>query len=157
MVELVVVMVLIGVLAAIGVPRLMGDNSMAAAAYGDEVVSALRTAQKSAAAKRRVVCATVGETAVTLRIAPDVITPTTANPACTVALNGETYATSAGNVTANPGPGSLRTLFFQPNGTITTDIAGSAPASGTFQIQLGTATSRSIRFEGTTGHVQYVP
>ena len=145
MVELVVVMVLIGVIAAIGVPRLMGDNSMDAAAFGDEVVSALRTAQKSAAAKRRVVCATVGSTAVTLTMSPAIVAPV-----CTTALNAETYATSASGVTA-----TQHTLFFQPNGTITQDLAGTVPASGTVQIRLDAVTRRSIRYEGSTGYVQY--
>lgn len=145
MVELVVVMVLIGVLAAIGVPRLMGDNSMEAAAFGDEVVSALRTAQKSAAAKRRVVCATVASKAVTLTFSPAVDAP-----ACTPTLNGEAYATGASNVTATP-----RNLFFQPDGRITDDLAGATPARGTVAILLGTATRRTIRIEGSTGYVQY--
>ena len=144
MVELVLVMVLIGVLAAIGVPRLMGDNTMAAAAFGDEVVSALRTAQKSAVARRRVVCATVGGSAVTLTMSPS---STTLD--CTEPLNAETYSTSASGVTATMNP---PTLFFQPNGMITSDIAGSTPVGGTVRIQGGA--SRSITFEGTTGHVQ---
>ena len=48
MVELVVVMILIGVLAAIGIPRLMGDKNMEGAVFGDQVVSGLRRAQKIA-------------------------------------------------------------------------------------------------------------
>lgn len=144
MVELVLVIVLIGVIAAVGVPRLMGDNSMAAAAFGDEVVSALRTAQKSASAKRRVVCATVGSKAVTLTISPAI-----APPVCTTPLNSETYTTSASDVTA-----SQHTLFVQPDGTITTDIAGNTPANGTVIIRLGTNTSRRISFQGSTGYVQ---
>ena len=146
MVELVLVIVLIGVIAAIGVPRLMGDNTMAAAAFGDEVVSALRTAQKSAVARRRVVCAAVGGTVVTLTMRPD-----NAQSNCTTPLNAETYSTSASGVTATMTP---PTLFFQPNGMITSDIAGRTPVSGTVRIQGGT--SRTIEFTGTTGYVQVV-
>lgn len=144
MVELVLVIVLIGVIAAIGVPRLMGDNTMAAAAFGDEVVSALRTAQKSAVARRRVVCATVGGTAVTLTMRPD-----NTQPNCTTPLNAETYSTSASGVTATATPS---TLFFQPNGMITSDLDGRMPVSGTVRIQGGT--SRTITFAGSTGYVQ---
>ena len=153
MMELVLVMVLIGVLAAIGVPRLMGDNTMAAAAFGDQVVSALRTAQKSAVARRRLVCATVGGSAVTLTISPS----STALD-CTTPLNAETYSTSASGVTATVTPS---TLFFQPNGMITSDMGGRAPVSGTVLIRSGAGTgartSRSIAFSGTTGYVQVVP
>ena len=152
MVELVVVMVLIGVVAAIGVPRLMGDNTMAAAAFGDEVVSALRTAQKSAVARRRVVCATVGGTSVALSMSPNSVQPN-----CTTPLTAETYSTSASGVTATMTPS---TLFFQPNGMITSDIAGRTLVSGTALIRLGAGTgartSRTIEFTGTTGYVQVV-
>lgn len=143
-VELVVVMILIGVIAAIGVPRLMGDNAVAAAAFGDDVVSALRTAQKSAVAKRRLVCATVDATAVTLRVAAQA-----GAGACDTDLPGEPYATGAGGVSA-----STHTLFFQPNGTITTDAAGGTLASGQVAIRLNGNAQRTIGFEGSTGHVQ---
>ncbi|UVW28586.1 type II secretion system protein [Massilia sp. H6] len=147
MVELVMVMVLIGVIAAIGVPRMMGNNTMAAAAFGDQVVSALRTAQKSAVARRRLVCASVGASAVTLTMSPS---STRRN--CTEPLNAETYSTSASGVTAAASPS---TLYFQPNGMITSDADGRTPVSGTVVIQ--SDTSRTITFEGSTGHVQVVP
>ena len=148
MVELVLVIVLIGVIAAIGVPRLMGDNTMAAAAFGDEVVSALRTAQKSASARRRLVCATVGGSAVTLTMRPD-----NAQLNCTVPLNAENYYTSATGVTVTA---TTPTLYFQPNGMITSDVAGRTPVSGMALIRLGGSTSRTIEFTGTTGYVQVV-
>ena len=143
MVELVMVMVLIGVLAAIGVPKLMGDNSFAAATFGDDVVSALRTAQKTAVARRRLVCATVGSTAVTLRLAD-----APAATACSIAL-GDSYATGAGGVTA-----SAHTLYFQPNGLITSDTAGRNTVRGSVVISLDGNVRRSIVFEGSTGYVQ---
>ncbi len=143
MVELVMVMVLIGVLAAIGVPRLMGDNSFAAATFGDEVVSALRTAQKTAVAHRRLVCVSVAATAVTLRQA------TKANEgACSLAL-GDNYSTSAGGVAA-----SAHTMYFQPNGLITSDIAGRNAMRGSVVISLDNNPRRTIVFEGSTGYVQ---
>lgn len=142
-VELVMVMVLIGVLAAIGVPRLMGDNSFAAATFGDEVVSALRTAQKTAVARRRLVCASVDSTSVSLSMAT-----APGATACNLAL-GDSYATTAPGVTA-----STHTLFFQPNGLITAGATGRATTSGTVTISLHGNTRRSIAFEGSTGHVQ---
>ncbi len=144
MVELIVVMILIGVIAAIGVPRLIGDNGIAAAAFGDEVVSALRTAQKSAVAKRRLVCATVGSNAVTLRIAAQA-----GATACDTDLDTDSFKTGASGVAA-----SVHALFFQPNGTITLDAAGTQPTRGTVTIALDTRTVRSIVFEGSTGYVQ---
>jgi MSHA pilin protein MshC len=146
MVELVLVMVLIGVLAAIGVPKLIGDNTMDAAAFGDEVVSALRTAQKTAVARRRLVCATVDRTSVTLGMAT---LPRAAG--CDIQLLDDTWKTSASGVTATT---TTPTMHFQPNGLITLDAAGREPMRGTVLIRLDGNTRRTIEFEGSTGYVQ---
>lgn len=144
MVELVMVMVLIGVLAAIGVPRLVGDNSFAAATFGDEVASALRTAQKTAVARRRLVCATLGASSVTLRLADE---PRAAE--CRIALDADGAATTASGVTV-----SSHTLFFQPNGLITAGAAGRETVRGAVLIRLDGVERRRIVFEGSTGYVQ---
>ncbi len=138
------VMVLIGVLAAIGVPRLVGDNSFAAAAFGDEVASALRSAQKTAVARRRLVCATVGGASVTLRLAD---APAAAG--CSIALDADGATTTATGVTA-----SDHTLFFQPNGLITGSAAGRDSVRGAVLIHLDGKERRRIVFEGSTGYVQ---
>ena len=144
MVELVMVMVLIGVLVAIGVPRLIGDNSFAAATFGDEVASALRGAQKTAVARRRLVCATVDASSVTLQLAEK---PAAAG--CGIALDGEGASTTATGVTA-----TSHTLYFQPNGLITAGATGQETVRGAVVIRLDGAERRRIVFEGSTGYVQ---
>lgn len=144
MVELVMVMVLIGVLAAIGAPRLVGDNGFAAATFGDEVASALRSAQKTAVARRRLVCASVDASSVTLRLADR---PGAA--ACGIALDADGASTTAGGVTA-----TSHTLFFQPSGLITGSAAGLDPVRGAVLIRLDGQERRRIVFEGSTGYVQ---
>jgi MSHA pilin protein MshC len=144
MVELVLVMVLIGVIAAIGIPKLLGDNSVQAAVFGDEVASALRTAQKTAVARRRLVCARVGDTTVTLTLARE---PGATD--CTIALDDETWATTADGVTA-----SRHTVYFQPNGLVTLDAAGRTPMRGSVAIRLDGNERRTIVIEGSTGYVQ---
>ena len=144
MVELIMVMVLIGVLAAIGVPRLVGDNSFAAATFGDEVASALRTAQKTAVARRRLVCATVDASSVSLRLADK---PGAA--ACGIALDGDGASTAATGVTA-----TNHTLYFQPNGLITSSAAGHDTVRGAVVIHLDGKERRRIVYEGSTGYVQ---
>jgi MSHA pilin protein MshC len=148
MVELVVVMILIGVLAAIGIPRLIGDKNMEGAVFGDQVVSGLRRAQKIATGHRRVVCASVGPKAVTVRLY-------VAN-SCSLAVTGLTdddYATTDSVLTIKP-----TTLYFQPDGRITTDAAGVTPATNAIDITgnvNGTNTTfRTIHVEGTTGYVE---
>lgn len=144
MVELIMVMVLVGVLAAIGVPKLMGDNSFAAATFGDDVASALRSAQKTAVARRRLVCASVGGNAVTLKLAE---APGAAG--CGIALDSEGAATMAAGVTV-----SSHTLYFQPNGLITSSANGRQATRGSIVVSLDGKPWRSIVFEGSTGYVQ---
>jgi MSHA pilin protein MshC len=147
-VELVVVMILVGVLAALGIPRLVGDKTNEAAVFGDQVVSGLRRAQKIAMGHRRVVCATVGPQAVVLRL--------NTTGGCSLALTGigdGDFATtdSALSVTA-------ATLFFQPDGRVTTDVGGTTAFSGSVAIKGvvngQTNTFRTIAVEGTTGYVE---
>jgi MSHA pilin protein MshC len=148
-VELVVVMIIIGVLAAIGIPRLMGDKNMEAAVFGDQVVSGLRRAQKIATGHRRVVCANVGPKAVILRLKDC--------GSAGLAIGGvadDDFATTDSVLTA-----TTATLFFQPDGRITTDAAGTtAVATGAIAIAGnvdGKATTfRTIVVEGTTGYVE---
>ncbi|KQV40142.1 Tfp pilus assembly protein FimT/FimU [Massilia sp. Root335] len=149
MVELVVVMILIGVLAAIGIPRLLADKNMEAAVFGDQVVSGLRRAQKIATGHRRVVCASVGPKAVILRL--------NACGSAGLALAGlddGDFATTDSVLTV-----TTATLFFQPDGRITTDAAGTtAVAAGTIAVtgnMNGQPTAfRTIHVEGTTGYVE---
>ncbi|CAG1017250.1 partial Type II secretion system protein G, partial [Burkholderiaceae bacterium] len=54
--ELVIVLVLIGILAVVAIPRLAGQSGFAARGARDYVASGLRYAQKSAVAMRRNVC-----------------------------------------------------------------------------------------------------
>lgn len=148
MVELIVVMIIIGAVAAIGIPRLVGDKNNEAAVFGDQVVSGLRRAQKIATGHRRPVCAVVTAKAVTLRV-----------NACDntgIALSGladDAYATTDSVLTA-----TAATLFFQPDGRVTTDAAGATAARTRIDITgivAGQATTfRSINVEGTTGYVE---
>ena len=148
MVELITVMVLIGVLAAIGIPRLMGGNSINAVVFGDQVASAMRTAQKSAVAKRRIVCVTTFERRIELRISTAAGTA-----ACNLQLDGANdgaFDSNDGKVTMNnPQPA----LFFRPDGTVAA-AAGNAPLAG-FDIMVSDSSGvrRTIHVDGRTGHV----
>ncbi|MVW63686.1 prepilin-type N-terminal cleavage/methylation domain-containing protein [Massilia sp. NEAU-DD11] len=150
-VELVVVMIIIAALAAIGIPRLTGDKSAEAAVFGDQVVSGLRRAQKIAMGHRRVVSANVGPKAVVLRV--------NGSNNGWIALNGvgdDDYATSDSALTVTTG--SLpATLYFQPDGRITTDIGGAAAWAGSLSVTgavNGGTTFRTITVQGATGYVE---
>lgn len=69
LVELVVVLILVGVLAATALPRLFSLTAFDQRGFLDEVVAALRYGQKEAIASRRNVCATFTANSLTLSIA----------------------------------------------------------------------------------------
>ena len=63
MIELVVVMVIIGVVSMTAYPRMQAAFGVRAEGWHDSVVSALRLAQKSAVARRRLTCVTLSNNA----------------------------------------------------------------------------------------------
>jgi len=146
--ELITVMVVLGILSAIAIPRMMDNRAFLGAAFHDDVVSALRYAQKSAVSHRRLVCAAFTATTVTLTIAA-------ANPAgaCTSALttpDGLAYQSKDGGIQVSGYPGGGM-MYFQPTGTITSDGSGNSIFSGSIAI---TGRTVPIKVEGTTGYVE---
>ena len=148
LVELVTVMILIGVLSAVALPRLMSGGGVAGTVFRADVVSALRYAQKVAVSHRRPVCATVTASAVTLRIAGSMPAATASRTtACDTDLpspDGTPYASRDAAVTAG---GLLGTLYFQPNGTI-------LDASGAVNGSITITSEAAVRIDGLTGHVE---
>jgi prepilin-type N-terminal cleavage/methylation domain-containing protein len=132
-IELVAVIVLMGVLAAVALPRIEGALAQRGDHWRDQVLAALRQAQATAQSHRRLVCATVAAGSVTLDIA-------TANPAtaCASRLPGPhasgAWASDRRAIATSVSPAGM--LYFQPSGRITSDGAGSA------------ATDRSIAIDG---------
>ncbi len=86
--ELVIVMVVIGILAVVAVPRMFDMDQFSARGTRDFVGAALRYAQKSAIAMRRNVCVTVGATQLTITYA---------------SAAGADQSCAAGNAVLNPG------------------------------------------------------
>jgi MSHA pilin protein MshC len=146
MAELIVVIVIVGILAAVAGPKIQGILGAQDDAWRDQAVAALRLGQKTAVASRRLVCAVVATGSVTLSIAP-------ANPASTCSatlpgLDGSGSATSSRS-TAATSVSPQATLYFQPTGQVSTDGAGSAVANFTVSI----ATESAISVVGATGYV----
>lgn len=140
LVELVTVIVILGILAAVAIPRMTGANEFRAVEFHDRTVAALRFAQKSAVSHRRIVCVTFTASTVTLTIDHD------RSGACDgQALN---LPDSNTNVLTSSDPAGavfspVPTAFnFQPNGT-----TGTIPP-------LKIAGQSDIAVEGATGHVQ---
>jgi MSHA pilin protein MshC len=154
MVELVVVIILVGVLAAFGIPRLLGDKNMEAAVFGDQVVSGLRRAQAIATSHRRVVCVSIAARGVTMRL--------NGCGNAGLALTGladDEYATTDSALAAVPVAPLGAVLLFQPDGRITAGSGGTTPVSNgsiaiTATVNGQANTVRTIRLEGTTGYVE---
>ncbi len=146
--ELIIAMVIIGILAAYAVPKLSAVMGVRDAAWRDEVVSALRTAQKSAVARRRLTCVTIGATTVT-------VTAATANPAvnCTAPIEGPdggAVFAQAANSSANTAVSAPGVIYFQPDGRVTLDAASASTATRTISM----TGVPSITVYGETGYVE---
>lgn len=150
LIELVTVMILIGILAVVALPRLNSAQDFRAAAFRDQVAASLRYAQKSAVAKRRMVCATVAADGLTLSLA---VAASFGAGACTSALAGANGANPAAaspsaSVTVSAAPAG--SLYFQPSGAVTSDAAGTTAA--TFVLTVTGQTP--ITVTGATGNVE---
>lgn len=141
--ELVTVIVILGILAAVALPR-MSTSEFHAVAFRDGVTSALRYGQKTATSHRRLVCVAFTATTVNLTIAQ-------ANPAssCNAVLRLPTGEAGLATTSASfdPVPAAL---FFQPDGRGTSDGAGTTVVSASL-----TVTGQApITVVGASGHVQ---
>ena len=126
LVELVVIVVIIGILAAVAVPRFFNNNVFQSRGFADQVQATLRYAQKEAIAQHRNVCVTFtlpAPSTITLRIASvsgaaspcdtNLISPT-GGPYVITAPAGIAFAAlpTAFNFDAlgRPNPGALPTI-----------------------------------------------
>lgn len=121
MIELVTVMLVVGILAVVALPRFADQSDFQARGFQDETRALLRYAQKSAIAQRRNVCVTLGGAGVTLTI--DSNTP--ADGTCDIALAPPSAPRGGSGLV--PSVGSFK---FQPLGdtdqaaNVTATIAG---------------------------------
>jgi len=145
--ELIAVLLLVSILSVTAVPELQAALTVRDDGWRDQIVASLRYAHKVAASHRRLVCANVEATSVTLSIA-------SANPAsiCNMPLPGvdgqALAASSDGGAAADITPPG--TLYFQPSGRVSTDGAGTSTGNRTITIT-GQA---NVVLVGETGHVE---
>jgi MSHA pilin protein MshC len=119
MMELIVVIVISGILAAVVLPKFDVATGTGGRAYADSVKAGLRYARSIAVGHRRLVCVDIDANSRLL------ITIAAANPAvaCSVGIDGNSvFATPPGGLTAAWSTGS--TVYIQPNGRMTSDGAG---------------------------------
>jgi len=141
------VLLLVAILAAVAVPRLSQTGAITQAAWRDQLQAGLTHARQLAQGHRRLVCATVATGELRLAIA-------SANPAtsCNTTLAGPDgdarWARDTQGIALTQSPAG--TLYFQPDGRITSDGAGATPVDVTIAVS-GTD---SLLLVGETGHVR---
>lgn len=145
--ELVGVLILVSVLAAVALPRLDSIGAWRSDAWREQVLGSLRHARALAQGHRRLVCVNVATGTVDLSIAAD--HPASACSATVAGPDGQAaFAHDASAVATTLTPAG--TLYFQPSGRVTRDGAGLTPVNATIAID-GEA---SIGVVGETGHVE---
>ncbi len=147
MVELIAVLLLVGVLAVVAMPRLDAALALRGAAWRDQVQAAALQARSLSTGHRRLVCLTVATGEVRLAMA-------SANPAtsCNTPLPGPDgdarWAVDAQVLAVTVSPAG--TLHFQPDGRITSDGAGLNAVNASVAI----AGEATLQITGETGHVR---
>jgi len=145
LVELVVVIVLLGIVAAVAMPRLQGGSGFDERGFRDQVVAALRYAQKSAIASRRTVCASFSSppASVSFRIStlPPVAVDCTTGSALAGPDTNPLVVTATGNVTFAALPADV--IF---------DAGGRPKAAASINVS-GLPAALAITVEAETGYV----
>lgn len=151
LVELVAVLLLVGILGFVALPRLDADV-FREAAVRDQAAAVLRYAQKVAVSHRRRVCASVSASGIALSIATSFQSASFENPSCSASLPGPDGQAPALSIPADHGLSftPAATLYFQPGGTVSSDPAGSTPADFSF----GVGSQTAIVVHGATGQVE---
>ncbi|OYY47540.1 MAG: hypothetical protein B7Y56_02000 [Gallionellales bacterium 35-53-114] len=94
LVELITVMVIVGIVSAIALPRILDRGSFDSRGYYDQVISSLRYAQKTAISQRRTVCVTFPITG-----GMELTTASNFGGACNTGLQNPTGTYPAGQTT----------------------------------------------------------
>ncbi|MDR2187910.1 MAG: prepilin-type N-terminal cleavage/methylation domain-containing protein [Azonexus sp.] len=148
MLELVAVILVVSILAAVALPNLRGGDQNDIV-FRDQVVSALRYAQKTAVSHRRQVCVAFTATTVTLTI------ETVSNGGCNANLP---LPGGQANSVASREPSTVQFNPAPPNGAFTAegwwnDGCANYGCSTTLTIQGFGGATIPITVEGTTGYV----
>ena len=152
LVELVVVIILVGVLAVVAIPRFRGVASFNTMGFADSVMASLRYAQKQAIAKRRNVCVAFTATTVSFTFASTAGSASVCNTNLTGPAGQSPYSIS-------PDGKSVVTFAAVPAG-LTFDALGrplatatGLPLASVLVITISGDISRSFSVEPETGYV----
>ena len=158
LIELIMVLVLIGVLAAVAIPRFAQRSAFDSKGFTDQTLSAIRFAQKSAIAERRRVQVAIAAGGVTLNVcatASGVDVCTGAMTGCAVPL---TLPTGGSNGVTAPSGVTLSALSFRYDcqGRPVSDVNSAWANLATSDVTVATTgeANRTIRIESESGYAR---
>ena len=143
LIELIMVLVIVGVLAAVVGPRVFATGTFNARGFHDENLALLRFAHKSAIAQRRPVCIVFGANNARLSIDSD-RNSATGTSGCEANLTGP-RGDSPGTITAR---GTVQ--YTATPATVVIDGLGQPAAGQTIQVS---GAAQTITIEAVTGYV----
>lgn len=142
--ELIVTFIIIGILAAVALPRWQGDSGFEGRQFRDETVAALRFAQKAAIAARRVVCASFTSGQVSFRKATLFLETDCTDGSALVGPSGSALIVTSSSGQTYASPAAPFSVVFDAKGR---------PTSGAVTITVSSLTSLPITVEAETGYV----
>lgn len=145
LVELVVVIVLLGIVAAVAIPRWQGGSGFEERGLRDQVVAALRYAQKSAVAARRTVCVSFTSSPSKVDFAIS-----SAYPAANCSVGSSLVGPDGTNLSV-VASGSI--TFTSSVSSFTFDAAGRPSAAASITVS-GLPPALAITVESETGYVR---
>ena len=141
LVELILVMVIAGILAAVAVPRLVGKNSFDTRGFADQLAATVRSAQKLAVSQRRDV--SVHLTASDATLCYDPIAPCAAASQAPGPGGEKPYTVAA--------PGGV--AIASPVAVLTFDRGGRPDTAAQLDIQVNGTGTHLVLVERETGYV----
>ncbi len=147
MVELIVTLVLIGIVAAVAIPRFVGRDAFDARGYSDQFVGAFQHARQQAIAQRRTVCVAVAANG-TVTLTRALVFGGVCGPALVDPARGAAFALNAPNgvaVAARAGSTLPLALSFDALGS--PNVAAGVRIAGDID--------RCMQVEATTGYVHF--
>lgn len=155
MVELITVMVIIGILAAVAMPRFFQRNTFDDRGFHDQVISTLRYAQKAAIAQRRFVCVTFpANNSINLAMGSNSDCTTAQLPI--VSPSGAAYPLTSAQSTFTPTPASFSfdCLGRPNNAALNTGLCGNSLAVLAAPTTVQVTNADAITIEAETGYVR---
>lgn len=153
LVELIMVILIMGILAVVALPRMTSSGDVYARGFHDETLAYLRYAQKTAIAQRRTVCVTFpSSSSLTLGIASAAETLDCSTPGT---MNGPKATPASATLTAKAGSGvaysaTPTALNFNGLGQPTTSAGVALTSARTIQV---VGVGNAITVEAATGYV----